>query len=279
MYHGDKVPGFPAHPHRGFETVTVVRQGLIDHADSLGAAGRYGGGDLQWMTAGAGIQHSEMFPLINSVGGNTLELFQIWLNLSRANKMVEPHYEMFWHEEIPVVSPRDGAVRVDVLAGIFGGTDSLSPPPDSWAAKPENQVAIWLVTLNEGAEFKLPAGEPGLTRMLYFYEGDQVTVSGNEISRKSAVELDSSRPVLLKAHHKPAQFLMLQGKPIGEPVVAHGPFVMNTREEIVNAIHDYQATRFGGWPWDRDDVVHGNDQSRFAKYADGSVETPPSKKV
>jgi redox-sensitive bicupin YhaK (pirin superfamily) len=101
MYHGKKVPGFPGHPHRGFETVTVVRQGMVDHADSMGASGRYGNGDVQWMTAGKGVQHSEMFPLISQEQENQMELFQIWLNLPKRNKMVEPHFKMLWKEAIP----------------------------------------------------------------------------------------------------------------------------------------------------------------------------------
>ena len=101
MYHGSTVPGFPVHPHRGFETITFVRQGLIDHADSLGAAARYGRGDVQWMTAGSGIQHAEMFPLLDRDGPNTAELFQIWINLPASDKMVEPHFTMLWDHDIP----------------------------------------------------------------------------------------------------------------------------------------------------------------------------------
>ena len=103
MYHGSDVPGFPQHPHRGFETVTFVRRGLIDHSDSLGATARFGRGDTQWLTAGGGIVHSEMFPLVDTVEPNPTELFQIWLNLPAADKMVEPYFTMLWADDIPVV--------------------------------------------------------------------------------------------------------------------------------------------------------------------------------
>src|SRR6201747_230666 len=122
MYHGLKVPGFPSHPHRGFETVTIVRKGLTDHADSLGAAARFGGGDVQWLTAGKGIVHSEMFPLLETGQANPLELFQIWLNLPARSKMAEPHFTMLWAEDIPhrFFESGDGAVtEVAVIAGLL----------------------------------------------------------------------------------------------------------------------------------------------------------------
>ena len=101
MYHGEIVPGFPQHPHRGFETVTIVRRGLIDHSDSLGATARFGHGDVQWLTAGKGISHCEMFPLVNAGGPNPAEVFQIWLNLPAKDKLVAPHFTMFWDRTIP----------------------------------------------------------------------------------------------------------------------------------------------------------------------------------
>jgi redox-sensitive bicupin YhaK (pirin superfamily) len=122
MYHGETVPGFPQHPHRGFETVTLGRQGFIDHSDSLGAAARFGQGDVQWVTAGRGISQSEMFPLIHRGGANPVELFQIWLNLPAASKRVAPYFTMFWRHEIPVIAMRDGAGRaatITVAAGSF----------------------------------------------------------------------------------------------------------------------------------------------------------------
>ncbi len=134
MYHGATVPGFPVHPHRGFETVTVVRKGVVDHSDSLGGAGRYGHGDVQWMTAGKGVQHAEMFPLLNREKKNPLELFQIWLNLPGADKFVEPHYAMLWREHIPVIeqSDKDGLkTTIEVVAGSVGSVKAPDPAPAS----------------------------------------------------------------------------------------------------------------------------------------------------
>src|SRR2546421_4121758 len=139
MYHGRTVPGFPAHPHRGFETVTIVRDGLIDHSDSLGATARFGGGDVQWLTAGRGIVHAEMFPLLARDRKNPLELFQIWLNLPRADKMVAPHFTMLWREKMPGHVAKDeagGPPTITPVAGPLRGARPLPPPPGPWAAPP-----------------------------------------------------------------------------------------------------------------------------------------------
>jgi redox-sensitive bicupin YhaK (pirin superfamily) len=276
MYHGDRVPGFPAHPHRGFETVTVVREGLVDHADSLGAAGRYGNGDVQWMTAGRGVQHSEMFPLLHEDKPNPLLLFQLWLNLPAANKMVPPHFAMFWADEVPLVEEHaaDGpSASVLLIAGSFGGRKAPAPPPDSWAAQPDSQVAIWLIELAPGAHWQLPASQGGLNRMLYFYEGEQLVAAGQGFKVLTGLRLDEAALDLHNPGAQPVRLLYLQGRPIGEPVAQHGPFVMNTREELIQAFADYQKDHFGGWPWPRADQVHGR-EARFAKHADGRLERP-----
>lgn len=275
MYHGEKVPGFPAHPHRGFETVTVVRKGLVDHSDSLGAAGRYGGGDVQWMTAGEGIQHSEMFPLLQKSGANTLELFQIWMNLPRTRKMVKPHFKMLWREEIPVYRTKDGAgksIEAAVMAGQLGGLKAPSPPPDSWAADPVNDVAIWTLRLEAGATWTLPAAKAGVHRTLYFFTGPGMKADGVKIPSYHAVELRGDAAIRLEAGPEACGLLLLQGRPIGEPVAQHGPFVMNTEAEIRKAFDDFRKTRFGGWPWPVDEPVHPRTRGRFAKHADGREE-------
>lgn len=275
MYHGSKVPGFPSHPHRGFETVTVVQKGLIDHSDSLGAAARFGNGDVQWMTAGKGIQHAEMFPLLMQDEDNPLELFQIWLNLPSAGKFVDPYFLMLWNENIPLLEIKDKQgkkVTVKVVAGNLGSESAGSPPPDSWAAADDHDVAIWVITLDPDVKWKLPATSQGTNRSLYFFEGEGLKIAGETIPSYKGIELDVTQEVLLENGLNQSRLLMLQGKPMKEPVVQHGPFVMNTEAEIRQTMIDYQTTQFGGWPWPSHEHVHPKESGRFAKYVDGQEE-------
>ncbi len=275
MYHGTKVPGFPSHPHRGFETVTIVQKGLIDHSDSLGAAARFGNGDVQWMTAGKGIQHSEMFPLLSQERDNPLELFQIWLNLPKKSKTVYPYFQMVWDENIPVVEAKDAYGKrtlVKMVAGKLNGENAVPPPPDSWAADEENKVAIWLITMEPDAIWTLPKSREGINRNLYFFEGKSITVGGREISAYKGIILDPLHEVPLKNGSSPGRLLLLQGKPIKESVVQHGPFVMNSEAEIRQTFLDYQKNQFGGWPWPSHETVHPKERGRFARYADGREE-------
>jgi len=278
MYHGDSVPGFPAHPHRGFETVTIVRRGLIDHSDSLGATARFGGGDVQWVTAGRGIVHSEMFPLLKADEDNPLELFQIWLNLPARNKMAEPHFTMLWNEQVPrrVLADAQGRhTEVAVIAGRFGDVAPLAPPPDSWAAQAESDVAIWTLRMEPGAGFQLPpATLAGTRRTLYFFKGATATVAGQQVQGPVAISLQADVEVAIAAGDTVCEFLLLQGRPIGEPVAQYGPFVMNTQAEIMQAMQDYRRTQFGGWRFADAAPVHGSEARRFAKYPDGREELP-----
>ena len=293
MYHGEHVPGFPAHPHRGFETVTIVRRGLIDHSDSLGAAARFGGGDVQWLTAGDGIVHAEMFPLLDTSGPNPLELFQIWLNLPAASKRAAPHFTMLWSEDMPRRHVRDAQGRMTEVVMIAGrlplapgeeAVVSLPPPPDSWAARTEADVAILTLRMEPHARWALPAAPGGrpdpsrgaedalvTRRMLYFFAGDAIEIAGRRIDAHGAIELDAGQDVELVNGERAAECLLLQGRPIGEPVAQYGPFVMNTEAELREAFADYRRTQFGGWPWPKSDPVHGPDARRFARHADGRV--------
>jgi len=277
MYHGSVVPGFPRHPHRGFETVTFVRRGTIDHSDSLGATARYGGGDVQWLTAGHGVQHAEMFPLLHEDAPNTTELFQIWLNLPSQRKLVEPSFTMLWREELPrtVVKDDEGrATEVIVVAGAFGEVQPLPAPPDSWASTPEAELAIWQFVAEPAARWTLPPTTGHDTvRTLYVFEG-ALEIGGAVVEAPAAAVLRSDRPVEVTSGAGGAAALVLQGRPIGEPVAMGGPFVMNDRSEIEQAYRDYQRTGFGGWRWDVADPVHPRASRRFAEHPDGRTEYP-----
>lgn len=270
LYHGAEIPGFPVHPHRGFETITIVRKGFADHADSLGAAGRYGEGDVQWMTAGSGVQHSEMFPLLHKDKDNTLELFQIWLNLPKKNKMVNPDFKMLWANTIPRI--KQDKVEISIISGEYGGTKFFEAPKNSWAADPGHDVNILLVKMEKDGKFIYPA-KTGVNRSLYLFEGSGVTINGQAVNGKQALFVSAEAELVIEASAT-NELVILEGKPIGEPVFQHGPFVMNTREEIVQTIRDYQLTQFGGWKWSREDMIHGPGTERFAKYPDGRIEKP-----
>ncbi len=277
MYHGEKVPGFPMHPHRGFETITIARQGYIDHSDSLGATARFGLGDVQWMTAGNGVVHSEMFPLVHDDKPNPTELFQIWLNLPSAQKRVDGHFKMLWNSTIPkaTLQDEDGkAIQLTVVAGDYQDLKPPAPPPHSWASQSESDIAIWTLKLAPGATFALPPAQANSNRSLYFFEGSTLQVSGETVLPHHVVELQADATCTLVNGAEETELLMLQGKPIGEPVVQQGPFVMNTREEIYETIIEYRRTGFGGWPWKSGSPVHPKKEGRFAIHADGSKEVP-----
>lgn len=275
MYHGQTVPGFPYHPHRGFETITITTEGTVDHADSLGAYGRFGDGDVQWMTAGKGVQHSEMFPLLNQDQGNPLEIFQIWLNLPRKDKMVEPHYAMIWKQDVPKISEQDASgksIQLTIISGDY--KEFRSPPcaPNSWANESSHEVRVWMLRMEAGAKWTLPKATSDVNRTLFFYGGDHMEIAEVEVGSHSGVELKGANDIQLKNGSEEAYLLFLQGQPIHEPVVQYGPFVMNSEDEIRQAFMDYQKTQFGGWPWSGHDPVHGSEKKHFAVFANGDRE-------
>jgi redox-sensitive bicupin YhaK (pirin superfamily) len=288
MYHGDTVPGFPAHPHRGFETVTIVRQGLVDHADSLGASARYGQGDVQWLTTGRGVQHGEMFPMVHEDQDNTLDLFQLWLNLPAKSKMVAPDFTMFWGKDIPRVCHVDAQGKrtdVEVVAGDYQAVDpepsgelqsakALRPPISSWASEPGTDVAIWILRMEPGASITLPPATALARRALYLTTGTALRVGERRFDERVMVEVQAHQNAPLRNEStETIEVLLLQGRPIGEPVAARGPIVMNTEQEVAQAIRDFQRTEFGGWRWPSLATTFGT-VPRFAKHPDGREEHP-----
>jgi len=234
-------------------------------------------GDVQWLTAGAGVVHSEMFPLLDPDGPNTLELFQIWLNLPAKDKLVDPYFTMFWSHEVPRRRVSDAAgrgVEVTIIAGALDGVAPLPPPPDSWASRDEADVAIWSIAMEDSASWTVPAARGASTlRALHVFAGPALRVGDRVVSCPAAVQVRADQAVPLEAVGGRVEILLLQGRPIGEPVAQHGPLVMNTASELERAFADYRLTRFGGWPWPVDAPVHGGrDTGRFARHADGRIE-------
>ncbi|AET95607.1 Pirin (plasmid) [Burkholderia sp. YI23] len=229
--------GVGQHPHRGFETVTIVYQGELEHLDSSGGGGRIGPGDVQWMTAGAGILHEEFHSRAFAKTGGTLEMVQLWVNLPAKDKMTAPGYQTVLATEIPSVALPDGAGQVRVIAGDFKGR----PGP----ARTFTPIDVWDIRLNRGrtAEFKLPVGRSVALVVLrgqILVNGDMRTVNEAQLVLLGAEGAD----VRVEAASD-ATVLLLSGEPIDEPVAAYGPFVMNTTEEINQAVQDFQNGRFG----------------------------------
>lgn len=286
MYHGEHIPGFPAHPHRGFETVSIVTNGYIDHADSTGAGARYGKGDTQWVTAGKGVSHSEMFPLVHTDKGNTLELYQLWLNLPAKKKLSPPEFVMFWDENTPVVKKEGtrGTAKAMIVAGKWDNIEPLTPPKNSYASDPESDLAMWLIQLEPHATIKVPAKHFAETERRFYVHDPQsmshdpsvkVNIGGTWVDAGEAIEQTDLERLTITNGPKSARVLVLQGKPIDEPVAQQGPFVMNTQAELQQAFDDYRRTQFGGWKWDSQQPVYPRETPRFAQYGDGKPKDFP----
>jgi redox-sensitive bicupin YhaK (pirin superfamily) len=231
-----KPRGVGEHPHRGFETVTIVYAGEVEHRDSTGAGGKIGPGDVQWMTAASGILHEEFHSREFTKNGGTLEMVQLWVNLPAKDKMSRPGYQTLLDKDIPLVDLADGAGRVRVIAGAYDGNQG--------PARTFTPVDVWDVRLNAGrkAEFDLPEGR---TLALIVLHGT-VQVNGDQVAREGQLvcfERAGSR-ISVEANND-ATLLLLSGEPIDEPIVGYGPFVMNTTQEIDQAITDFNSGRFG----------------------------------
>ena len=222
------------------------------------------------MTAGKGVVHGEMFPLIHQDKENPTRFFQVWLNLPSKHKFTEPAFVMHWGSETKKMKDGD---KTDVIVWVGehkGERTEMKSPPNSWAADPENDVGVIFYSVKPGGkcEIALAKGGKGTNRFLYFVEGEngKQFVSDVNVPKKYGAEIVGDKTAVLenKSETETMDVLLLQGRPIGEPVASHGPFVMNTRQEIMQCFEDYQRTRFGGWPWEKDAMVFPADKPRFA---------------
>ena len=231
--------GVGQHPHRGFETVTIVYEGEVEHHDSTGAGGKIGPGDVQWMTAASGILHEEFHSHEFTRTGGTLEMVQLWVNLPAKDKMGPPGYQNLLDADIPSVALPGNAGRVRVIAGEYAG--------HAGPARTFTSMNVWDVRLGQGhsSEFLLPESH---TAALIALRGT-VQINGEHIAREAQmVMLDRAGSDVLLEANSDATILLLSGEPIDEPIVGHGPFVMNTQDEIRQAIHDFNSGQFGQMP-------------------------------
>lgn len=226
------------------------------------------------MTAGKGIQHAEMFPLLDKENPNPLELFQIWINLPSKSKMVDPYFTMIWNENVPKIKFEGGKLTIVADTSKMFSDRTISPPPDSWASQKDSNVGIVLIELDPDASYDIPATSGNTNRRIYFFEGDGVQLNGRKLTVNHGVTLKADVQVTIKSGATTNRLILFQGKPIGEPVAQKGPFVMNTQQELNQAYTDYAKTRFGGWPWPSDAPVHPREKGRFAKHPDGRIDTP-----
>jgi hypothetical protein len=227
--------GVEQHPHRGFETVTIVYQGEVEHRDTAGNEGRIGPGDVQWMTAARGILHEEMHGRAFTEKGGTLEMVQLWVNLPARHKMSAPGYQEILDAAIPAVPLGDDGSRARIIAGDFAGTKG--------PARTFTPVNLWDLRLAAGRRTELTLPD-GFTTLLFVLKG-RVLVNRTEVvgTAELAMFEREGRDIALEAEEE-TTVLVLSGEPIDEPVVGYGPFVMNTRAEIGQAMADFQAGRF-----------------------------------
>ncbi len=231
----DEKRGVGTHPHRGFETVTIVYQGEVAHQDSTGSGGTIGPGDVQWMTAASGILHEEFHSPAFTQAGGTLEMVQLWVNLPAKDKMAAPRYQGIVDAQIPAVALPGGAGSVRVIAGDYAGHQG--------PAQTFTPVNVWDVRLGQGqqAELSLPAGHTAAVVVLH----GTLLVNGEVAREAQMVLLERDGQGLSLEANSDAVLLVLSGEPINEPIAGHGPFVMNTQAEIATAMADFSAGRFG----------------------------------
>jgi hypothetical protein len=273
-------PGFPQHPHCGFETVTISLPGsdcLTDHADSEGGRGRYGDGDVQWMTAGRGMAHSEMVALKRGAAENVGAVFQLWLNLPAASKSAPPFTRMLWHEDLSVTRGAGGGSATEIA----GPDAAVAPPPDSWAADAAHHVRVRILRVDGGASVAVAKASPATNLRLYPFRVDAGAVlevaCGADTTRVTKADGRVTLALAADATLKNAgdgrvDVLQLEGVPIGEEVFWHGPFVAASKADLNAAFAAYQrGALVPEWPWKDSGPTHDT-AARFYETAAGFIE-------
>lgn len=273
MYHGKVVPGFPAHAHWGYDILTITDIGYIDHFDNMGNQGRYGFGDIQWVTAGGMYQHSEMYPLVSPDSRNPNDITQIMINLPLEMKNCGVSVNTIWSENVPCLEG-DG-YRVKIITGELEGKRSLAPNNNSWAHDECNHVRILRIELKPDIEFTIPSVSNTINRNLYGVSGSKISFGDSVFDCNMRFKLPGNEDVTLRNGDSDAVMWLLEGEPIRERQVSFGPVILGNDKEVRDAMDEIRRTQYDEWPWDVIDKVQPRDSDRFIRYPDGREERPP----
>ncbi|MDR3205828.1 MAG: pirin family protein [Candidatus Methanoplasma sp.] len=272
MYHGKVVPGFPMHAHWGYETVTVPETGFIDHFDSLGNQGRFGFGDVQWVSAGSMYEHNEMYPLAFGDRPNPNDVTQIMIDLPMKMKGSPPQVKTVWSGDAHAVKSEGCSVKI--IAGSFGGRYAAPPNSVSWASDPENNVRILRIEMRAGAKLTVPAAPPTVNRNLYFISGGGAEICGQTFESSTRLKIAADADLTMANGAEDSVFWLLEGSPINEKHVAFGPIILGGDKDVRDALNHIRENEFSQWPWDVVDKTQPKGTERFIRYSDGTEDRP-----
>ena len=277
MYNGKVVPGFPLHAHMGYEVVSIAEKGFIDHFDSLGNKGRYGFGDIQWLSAGTRYHHCEMYPLAFSDKDNPNDITQIMINLPKTYRTSKPRFEMMWSESVPLVKGKDEKgkdLSVKVIVGKWGEARSVSPIQHSWAADPKGNVRILKIVLSPGARVQMSRVASGINRNLYFTKGGRISMGDVDYGVETRLKLVTDRDFHIINGEEESEIWLLEGSPIGEKYYSFGPVIANDEKSVRSAMNEIRENEIKDWRWGIVDKTNPPGTKRFVEYSDGTVERP-----
>jgi len=274
MYHGKVVPGFPAHAHWGYETITIPEKGYVDHFDNLGNQGRYGFGDIQWLTAGGRYQHCEMYPLASSTERNPNDITQIMINLPLEKKNKPATLNMIWSEDVPTINEEEYIIKV--IAGEFRGKKAVIPNEDSWAFDESHHVRILRIFMEGGKSMTLPAVSPTLNRNLYMVSGSGIKIGEFTFKSGTRFKLPGNEDVTFTNGVSDAILWLLEGEPINEKQKSFGPVILSNDNKVRDALQEIRKKQYEDWPWDVIDKAQPRDTGRFIRYSDGREFRPRS---
>lgn len=273
MYDGKVSPGFPLHPHWGYETFSVASKGYVDHFDNRGNQGRYGYGDMQWVSAGSLYCHDEIYPLAFMDRDNPVLLTQIHVNLPLEKKGTEPVVRTVWMEDIPAV--KGEGWTASVYCGEFADVKGVPANPVSWAADPSHHVSIVKLDMEPGASVEVGPTEAA-HRNVYVTDG-KATVEGEEFPHDTRLKMDTSATFTITMGKEPCEVWILEGDPIGEKQAAFGPAVLGSLDEVRKANRYVNEHIMDGWCWDYVNEKQDLGTERFFQAADGTVSAPKSR--